>query len=400
MNGNSDNHKPLSPEELFRLLESKREEEALSGEGLDDFEREALEGFSSYSSAGKARELTKEIHGLIDDAAGETKKTRSLPRLLWFGAAASLVFVIVLTAYFLTQQAKEAPELALNKQAADRDQKPAVPLTPEGKALAQEQAASPPLAEDKEAPKFPAKEPVLVQADDKGPETAATYKGASESRSENSAGPEIAFEKTKKEELTKDQSKATIRDELKTAETLEQEDQKMGYVSGVSNANQAPMPKEDLATKAPSKEKVQEETAVNTYDAVQPAGRNKLKLSKKKAQAVSGYYAEVPVTRALKTADNALPLEAYYTGGEKKLAIDVAAWLNARHDEVPKGSYSVRVKVSADGKVEASEVNALKEAGSGAEKRLKQALTELKGWKPAQAGGHPVDGEAVFILEL
>lgn len=400
MNGNSDNHKPLSPEELFRLLESKREEEALSGESLDDFEREALEGFSAYSSADKALELTKEIHGLVDDAVSETKKTRSLPRGLWFGAAASLVFVIVLSVFFLTQHAKEVPELALNKQAGGGDQKPPVPLAPEEKALMQESAAAPALAEEKEAPKSPAKEPVMIQAEDKAPQTTATYKGASESRSENLAVSDIAFEKTKKEELTKDQSKAAIRDELKTAETSEQEDQKMGYVSGISDANQAPMPKEDLATNSPSKEKAQEETAVSTYGAVQPASRNKIRLSNKKAQAVREYDGDVAVTGTLKTADSALPLENYYTGGKKALTADATSWLKAQHDEALKGSYAIRVKVSADGKVEVSEVKALKGSDDASEKRLKQALTELKGWKPAQAGGHPVEGEAVFTLEF
>ena len=80
-------HKPLSAEELFKLLEEKNSDSS-SLTGLDDFEREALEGFSKYSSLDRAKLLTDEINTSISHLVSE-KKPKPSSKIAWFSAAAA-----------------------------------------------------------------------------------------------------------------------------------------------------------------------------------------------------------------------------------------------------------------------------------------------------------------------
>ena len=62
-------HTPLSPEELVKLLEHHSNNEPDLSE-LDDFEKEAFEGFSAHTSPDLAAELMAEIQSDISKKIG------------------------------------------------------------------------------------------------------------------------------------------------------------------------------------------------------------------------------------------------------------------------------------------------------------------------------------------
>ena len=70
---NPDKHKPLSAEELFKLLDNTSNK-AIDFDELDDFEKEALEGFSAHSDAQKAKALTDDLNFAISKKATESNK--------------------------------------------------------------------------------------------------------------------------------------------------------------------------------------------------------------------------------------------------------------------------------------------------------------------------------------
>lgn len=118
---NPDKHKPLSAEELFKLLEENSNETS-DFDALDDFEKEALEGFSAHSTPEKARALTEELNIAISKKASENKGAQK-NKIIWFSAAASIVVIIMISVFFFNQSKQDSQtNLVLNE--AKEDVKP------------------------------------------------------------------------------------------------------------------------------------------------------------------------------------------------------------------------------------------------------------------------------------
>ena len=63
---NQDKHKPLSSDELIKLLDEPSNSE-INFDDMDDFEKDALEGFSMHSTPQKAEALIQEINSSISE---------------------------------------------------------------------------------------------------------------------------------------------------------------------------------------------------------------------------------------------------------------------------------------------------------------------------------------------
>lgn len=407
MNGNSDKHKPLSPEELFRLLETKNEG-ALSGDGLDDFEREALEGFSAHTSAEKARELTGEVHQRIHEQLDERQKKRPAARIVWFGAAASVVVGLIMSAYLMTREAKFTNELALNKKEAADELKQA-PVPEEAPATISEEVQK----QEKEAkPQAPAQE-ITASREQSMPEkeelvfeATSVSKDGDFTRSKHDVADDLSLDKEKsKGEVRKGQAQPGSGYDLKLAETSAQ----AGYVSnGTVAANKAlAVPKEELATMAPAAEKLQKESAVTTDES--PRNVNVAKTThsfkkEKKEEEDANTYAVTTATGSTKTENYKGPLEnaraAYYKGGDQELKTQVIAWFKDHQYEVPKGNYHIRVKVAADGTAQVLDVKAEKNADAKALGYLEESLKTMKNWNPAISDQQATPSETAFTLSF
>ena len=90
---NPNKHKPLSSEEFFQLLD-KQSNNDKGFDSLDDFDKEALEGFSEFSTPEKAKALTEELNMAISKKVSEEKGGQK-NRIIWFSAAASIILIII-----------------------------------------------------------------------------------------------------------------------------------------------------------------------------------------------------------------------------------------------------------------------------------------------------------------
>ncbi len=411
MNGNSDKHKPpLSPEELFRLLETKNEG-ALSGDGLDDFEREALEGFSEHTSAEKARELTEDVHERIHEQLDESLKKRPVARIVWFGAAASVVVGIIISAYVMTREAKFTNELALHKKeiAGEQKQVPSAPVLEE---------AAPTIAgqlqqETDNKPQLPVGEGTVSRAQSTPVKEGSDVEASTVSKdmdfhwSKNKAADGISLDHKLRAAAAKGEAQPGSVSDVKLAETSAQGEP--GYVSnGTVAANKAlALPKEDLATAAPAAEKLQKESAVATDERPRNLSEAKTSPSLKKANKAeeeTDAYAVTTANNSTKTEPYKGPMgngrAAYYKGGEQELKAQVMAWFKERQYEAPKGNYHIRVKVGADGTAQVLEVKAEKNAEEKATKRLEESLKTLKNWNPAISDQQAAESETAFTLSF
>lgn len=113
---NPDKHKPLSPEELLKLLEQKSDKaRAFNDFDIDDFEKEALEGFSSHAKNSiDAKRMMDEINvSISEEVADNAEKSRKY-KIIWFSAAASLAVIIIISAVFF-KQTDVTSNIALNE---------------------------------------------------------------------------------------------------------------------------------------------------------------------------------------------------------------------------------------------------------------------------------------------
>ncbi len=114
-------HTPDS-DELFNRLESK------DSEGLDDFEKEALEGFASLENDELARSLNSKLNSKIDEVYFEKKSGNKT--IYYLSMAAGLILIIGLSVLFYSVLGNQKDELALNKEAIESEKLPGLPNTP------------------------------------------------------------------------------------------------------------------------------------------------------------------------------------------------------------------------------------------------------------------------------
>lgn len=113
---NQDKNKPLSAEELFKLLEDKSNK-VNDFEDMDDFEKEALEGFTAHSTSQKAKYLTDELNSAISKRVEESENRGGVKnRIIWFSSAASIAVIIFVSIFFFNQSNQDSENnIALNE---------------------------------------------------------------------------------------------------------------------------------------------------------------------------------------------------------------------------------------------------------------------------------------------
>lgn len=125
MNNNKP-HNHLSKEELLEMLSNKTGS-ASDFDALDDFEKDAFEGFSAHSNANNAKnlmdELELEISRKISSTAIQTKEeddTKKKP-YAWLALAASLALIIGLSVLFFTNKTIDTEQnMAFNEKAKQK----------------------------------------------------------------------------------------------------------------------------------------------------------------------------------------------------------------------------------------------------------------------------------------
>jgi len=106
-------------DELLKRLESND-----SG-GLDDFEKEALEGFASLENPALAKSLNNKLNAQIDEVYFEKKSGKGT--FFYLSMAAGLVIVVGLSVLFYTFFTNGKQELALNNENDKTEQLPGQP---------------------------------------------------------------------------------------------------------------------------------------------------------------------------------------------------------------------------------------------------------------------------------
>jgi hypothetical protein len=408
---NPDKHKPLSAEELFKLLDNTSNK-ASDFDELDDFEKEALEGFSAHSDAQKAKALTDDLNFAISKKATESNKSGTKNKVIWFSAAASIVLIFIVSIFFLNQSKEDSTtNIALNE--LNKDETAAAPLLEESKPLETTIENVALVADENKN---------ATQNQLKLQETIVSRKNASESLAGAASGGETKVNTI--DILAKDESKARSERDDRDQEKLSEElADKVGAKKKEKNSLEQEQTNSDLQVKQNAVTFSSSELAENTNgtkeeDSYYKADSDRLAVAKKSvekekaAKPVSSSYDNsnaVTETASGKTA--AVPSSAavggnpssnaYYLGTELAIRDYVLEFLAKKSGSVIiTGKYKITGNVSAKGELNVVTINQISSENCYCIEQIKEALNAMIKWNPALEDGKKVSSKVDFILSF
>ena len=408
---NPDKHKPLSAEELFKLLDNTSNK-ASDFDELDDFEKEALEGFSAHSDAQKAKALTDDLNFAISKKATESNKGGTKNKVIWFSVAASIVLIFIVSIFFLNQSKEDsATNIALNE--LKKDETAAAPLLEESKPLETTIENVALVADENKN---------ATQNQLKLQETIVSRKNASESLAGAASGGETKVNTI--DILAKDESKARSERDDRDQEKLSEElADKVGAKKKEKNSLEQEQTNSDLQVKQNAVTFSSSELAENTNgtkeeDSYYKADADRLAVAKKSVEkekvakpvsssydnsnavteTASGKTAAVPSSAAVggNTSSN-----AYYLGTELSIRDYVLEFLAKKSGSVIiTGKYKITGNVSAKGELNVVTINQISSENCYCIEQIKEALNAMTKWNPALEDGKKVSSKVDFILSF
>ncbi|MES2513935.1 MAG: hypothetical protein V4580_07305 [Bacteroidota bacterium] len=420
---NPNKHKPLSPEELFKLLDNPSSK-ANDFDELDDFEKEALEGFSAHVDSKTAQTLTEELNTAISQKVSgadvpETKKNK----VIWFSAAASLVIIIMISVFFFNQSKKESQtNIVLNERAEDKTPV----LSPAGTVPPLEPSDK--IADDKNVAEDRADE-FVKRMQTEGPKTAEKVAEITDRQTpgffeNNPVLSEVIKEESKNrtqntDELKKQDDAFTYRTDSKDKSKnsdLEQEAIATdgSIASGQVVLNSAPQSTalQNANAKGVKQEdsKMAEEKSIATKKSAE-----KQKATKEPAQPDNQPYGGVGFAQTAASTSQVSTLDkdkatsttssgknasssAYFLGSELAIRDVVLTYFKNKSIVTPVGKYTVKGIVDTKGKLKVTSLIKLSKEDCKCAEDLERALNSMKKWNPATSEGKSISSNVEFVL--
>jgi hypothetical protein len=412
---NPDKHKPLSAEELFKLLDTTSNK-ASDFDELDDFEKEALDGFSAHSDAQKAKALTDELNLAISKKVTSTSSVTK-NKIIWFSAAASIVLILMVSIFFFNQTKEDSvTNIALNE--LNKDETAAAPLLEESKPLETiNENATSVSSENKNTAQKQLKLQETIVSGNTGNESLAGAASAGEATVNTLDVVTKDEAKARSERDDRDQEKLSegLADNLdakkKEKNSLEQE-QTNSDLQAKQNA--VTLSSSELAENTKG---TKEEDSNYKADADKPAVAQK-SLKKEKSSSVAS---RSPATNASKaddsfnktnnepfggnlasapasTIDNKI-VNAYYLGSELAIRDYVLNYLKEKQSTISlAGTYKIKGVVSVDGKLKVSSIIQLTKVNCDCEDTITEVLNTMIKWNPGLEDGKKVSSNVQFTI--
>jgi hypothetical protein len=383
---------------------------------LDDFEKEALDGFSAHSDAQKAKALTDELNLAISKKVTSTSSVTK-NKIIWFSAAASIVLILMVSIFFFNQTKEDSvTNIALNE--LNKDETAAAPLLEESKPLETiNENATSVSSENKNTAQKQLKLQETIVSGNTGNESLAGAASAGEATVNTLDVVTKDEAKARSERDDRDQEKLSegLADNLdakkKEKNSLEQE-QNNSDLQAKQNA--VTLSSSELAENTKG---TKEEDSNYKADADKPAVAQK-SLKKEKSSSVAS---RSPATNASKADDsfnktNNEPLggnlasapastidnkivNAYYLGSELAIRDYVLNYLKEKQSTISlAGTYKIKGVVSVDGKLKVSSIIQLTKVNCNCEDTITEVLNTMIKWNPGLEDGKKVSSNVQFTI--
>jgi hypothetical protein len=410
-------HTPLTAEELVKLLDIHTNNEADLTE-LDDFEKEALEGFEAHASAGTAQDLMNEVHYEIlkkishtTIASSNQESDSKKYKIIWFSAAASLVLIVALSILFLKKSTVDSDQsIALNDIKIKEENSPS-PSNETTTITTETTPDTKPLETKEELTNSNFKK--QVSADGKAVTSTLKEAEQSQKKSEEYGGKSRQANNSTKDMIVSGNGTfggavVTKQDKANDFETLENSDNSKKVLADEVASVPASTKNEESANAAVAYEKSAKNKDVLKKEASkqQPvtvatgAAENKLSngnIDGDKTETETKAYTTIAQNTSSTKAIQTTP--AYFTGKE----IGIKEYVLAYHKKINstqklQGTFLIKANVLSNGILKITSINNVSKDYSECKSFLKEVLNSMKGWNPALKNGVKIDSDTQFML--
>lgn len=376
-----ENHNLNDREAFFKFLDEQSGHSSMSSGELDEFEKEALEGFEETNTSAAAQEMLSEIDRKISLRIDQKQKKGY--RFIWFAAAS--VLLVVSGWFFFNQFAdKQESTIALSEtkeQALPEVQKESVPALP-----AEEKAAA-----GKEVNKSKVNEQTIKSES----QPLATYNAVTAVYEKDSKKAEAEGEVL----AAKTAATRTENDQLATVTTNDADVTTKGDVTGYAN-NNGLNKEENVTVKDEMADIKQQPMAYTSVQELEKSEEKNNDKAKYKKSAAEKSVAPSSVNRKAVALDSVS--FAWYAGDEVAVQKEVLKYIYQNYPEQRiSGKFKVKLLIHADASATTLEVVQItKNICNNCNTVLKEALDHMKGWKPALSDGQPFESEKELLLEF
>lgn len=393
-------HKPLSSDELLRLLDEKSNDRIHSAQELDDFEQEALEGFDEHVDSNRAKALLSEIDTAISQKVAQQNTPSKKRGIVWFSAAASIVLIVVVSIFVLNKTKNEVnSNIALNEKQESEYVKSAEEKIINDISIAESKSDANIQQDhtdiDKEQTNAVESKRTLLELKFK------TEKNVTSSTMETEVAEGGALVNQNKDF---DNNSDLAKNEVAAVETDEKPLAVTGNVTvtdnSVSGAYNKEMMEEDMKVKA-------EESTTRNTDNVALNSKKKAELDKSAAEKSAAKKDHVVVTTVMAPASSVANAPtstasfAYYNGGVKAIKEFVLTYITESKNAIQlKGKFNVVAYVTENGHLQVLKIDNTSKNCMECVKPLTDALNAMNNWVPAKQDEKAIKTKTEFVLEF
>ncbi len=410
-------HTPLTAEELVILLDIRTNREADLSE-LDDFEKEALEGFEAHTSAETAKDLINEVQSDISKKVSNTTITSSNQesdskkyKIIWFSAAASLLLIVALSILFFKKSTIDSDQsIALNETKAKEKNTP----TPSDETTiinTGTTSENKPLETKENATNSNFKKQVSTD----GKAVTSTLKEAEQSQKnlEGLAGKSRQANNSANDMIVAgngiiNEPVVTKQDKVGDFETLETADNsKKALVDEVSSVPASNKNEESANVTVAYEKSVKYKDALKKEASKQQPATIATGAAENKSVAgnADGDRMETDTkaytTISQNTSSNK-PMQtvpAYFKGTETAIKEYILTYHKKTNStQKLQGTFLIKAKILSNGILKVTSINNVSKDYSECKDFLKEALNSMKDWNPALKNGVKSDSDTQFML--
>ena len=357
---NNNSNKPLSAHELLNLIKLKSSEQSIE-QDLDDFEKDAIEGFVNHSSLDNFTKLNIDVQLEISKKVSEKTFFKNRNTII-FSAAASIVLIVLISFFYLIDFNKHSSsELALNNETIQE-----FPIHDVKVDLEKLNQAEIPVKNKK--PKQ-----VTNQANE--------FVFKTDSKKTQTTSREEVIQPTKDEATKNDYKK----EEVRSTEAIG---------GAVVSQNFSYIEKPQVANADVSLDQI----AVENDDS--KVGSTK-SLSETKQEKVAVISMAKKSNIQLPSTNNLTEPKASFAGGEigiKNYVVSNAKLSNV--DAKLSGSYKIKVMIKPNGTIKVLKIKSIANGDLKSIDSIKKILNSMKSWNPEMDNGKAVQSNQEFVLEF
>jgi hypothetical protein len=357
---NTNSNKPLSAHELLNLIKLKSSEQLID-QDLDDFEKDALEGFVDHSTPDNFTKLNIDVQLGISKKVSENTFFKNRNTFI-FSAAASIVLIVLISLFYVIDFNKNSSsELALNNESIQES--PNHQIKDDVEKINQDEIP----VKNKEAKQLIGKaDGALFKTDAKKSETPVRLESS----------------QTTKDEATRNVSN---KEEVKSTETIggATVSQSFSYIE-----------KPQVASADMSLNEVAVENDDSKVGSTKSLSENK---QEKVAITAAAKKSSIQLTAIPSTTDP----KANFAGGEAGIKNYVLSYAKQSDlSEKLSGSYKIKVIIKPNGTIIVLKIKSIANGDLKSIDSIKKILNSMKNWNPEMDNGKAVQSNKEFVLEF